>query len=147
MSGKQVAKRYCRRWVKQEILSYIQAILALRSDCQGPVVEAGCYVGGSTAKFSIAAGSNQGDAGGDKCVEALWCNGSLLGDLATMQAETRVNAGPTCGRCPASKDQIAGADPAVFRGRPPPSGEEATDAPSGPAGVTTLRAVPASACL
>jgi hypothetical protein len=47
----------------------------------------------------------------------------------------------------ASKDQIAGADLAVFQGRPPSSGEEAIDAPLGPAGVTTLRAVPASACL
>ncbi len=39
-----------------------------------------------------SAGSNQGDSGGNKCVEVLWCNGSLLGDLATMQAGTRVNA-------------------------------------------------------
>ena len=41
----------------------------------------------------------------------------------------------------ASKDQIAGADPAVFRGRPPSSGEEATVHPPDPAGVV------ASACM
>ena len=45
-----------------------------------------------TRPIGRSAGSNQGDAGGNKFVEVLWCNGSLLGDLATMQAETRVNA-------------------------------------------------------
>ena len=45
-----------------------------------------------TRPIGRSAGSNQGDARGNKCVEVLWCNGSLLGDLATMQAGTRVNA-------------------------------------------------------
>lgn len=38
-----------------EILAYIQTILTLPSTIPGCVVEAGCYKGGSTAKFSIAA--------------------------------------------------------------------------------------------
>ncbi len=57
-----------------------------------------------------------------------------------MQAGTRVNAGPTCGRCPASKTLVAEADPAEFRGRPVPLGETAT-APNGSVGVM------ASACM
>ncbi len=41
----------------------------------------------------------------------------------------------------ASKDQLAGADLAVFQGKPPSCGEVATDAPTDPAGVV------ASACM
>jgi O-methyltransferase len=40
---------------ESEILSYIRCILALDPAAPGCVVEAGCYKGGSTAKFSIAA--------------------------------------------------------------------------------------------
>jgi O-methyltransferase len=40
---------------ESEILSYIGAILALETSTPGCLVEAGCYKGGSTAKFSIAA--------------------------------------------------------------------------------------------
>jgi len=40
---------------ESEILSYIRTILALEPSRPGCVVEAGCYKGGSTAKFSIAA--------------------------------------------------------------------------------------------
>ncbi len=46
-----------------------------------------------------------------------------MGDPASTQAETRVNAEQ------ASKDRDAGADLSVFQGRPPSSGEEATRAP------------------
>jgi len=41
----------------------------------------------------------------------------------------------------ASKDQLAGADLAVFQGRPPSCGEAATNAPTDPVGVV------ASACM
>ncbi len=58
-----------------------------------------------------------------------------VGDPASMQAETRVNAEQ------ASKDQNAGADLSLFQGRPSSCGEEATRAPTGPAGVV------ASACM
>lgn len=40
---------------ESEILSYIRTILALDPAVPGCVVEAGCYKGGSTAKFSLAA--------------------------------------------------------------------------------------------
>jgi O-methyltransferase len=40
---------------ESEILSYVRCILALDPAVPGCVVEAGCYKGGSTAKFSIAA--------------------------------------------------------------------------------------------
>lgn len=40
---------------QQEIISYIRAILALPRESNGVVVEAGCYKGGSTSKFSLAA--------------------------------------------------------------------------------------------
>jgi len=40
---------------QEEILSYIQKILSLPSESEGVVVEAGCYKGNSTAKFSLAA--------------------------------------------------------------------------------------------
>jgi O-methyltransferase len=38
-----------------EILSYIETILTLPNSIPGCVVEAGCFKGGSTAKFSVAA--------------------------------------------------------------------------------------------
>ena len=38
-----------------EILSYVETILTLPSSVLGCVVEAGCFKGGSTAKFSVAA--------------------------------------------------------------------------------------------
>ena len=53
-----------------------------RESCRSPVGA------NPTRPIGRSAGSNQGDAGGNKCVEVLWCNGSLLGDLATMQAGT-----------------------------------------------------------
>lgn len=40
---------------ESEILSYIRSILSLDASTRGCLVEAGCYKGGSTAKFSIAA--------------------------------------------------------------------------------------------
>jgi O-methyltransferase len=40
---------------QEEILTYIQAIISLPRRVNGVVVEAGCYKGGSTAKFSLAA--------------------------------------------------------------------------------------------
>jgi O-methyltransferase len=40
---------------ESEMLSYIGTILSLDASTPGCVVEAGCYKGGSTAKFSIAA--------------------------------------------------------------------------------------------
>jgi len=40
---------------QQEILSFIRAILSLPSETKGVVVEAGCFKGSSTAKFSLAA--------------------------------------------------------------------------------------------
>ena len=40
---------------QEEILSYIEAILSLSADGKGIVVEAGCFKGSSTAKFSLAA--------------------------------------------------------------------------------------------
>jgi O-methyltransferase len=39
----------------EEIFSYIQTILSLPRNSRGVIVEAGCYKGGSTAKFSLAA--------------------------------------------------------------------------------------------
>ena len=57
-----------------------------------------------------------------------------MGDLATMQAETRVNTEQ------ASKTDIAEADPSGFWGRPMPLGEIAT-ALNGSAGVVV------SACM
>jgi O-methyltransferase len=38
-----------------EILSFIRAVISLPSEMTGCVVEAGCFKGGSTAKFSLAA--------------------------------------------------------------------------------------------
>ena len=38
-----------------EIISFIKAILALSPEIKGDILEAGCYKGGSTAKFSIVA--------------------------------------------------------------------------------------------
>jgi O-methyltransferase len=38
-----------------EMILFIQAILSLPGDKKGCIVEAGCYKGGSTAKFSLAA--------------------------------------------------------------------------------------------
>jgi O-methyltransferase len=40
---------------ESEILSYIRSILSLDASTPGCLVESGCYKGGSTAKFSIAA--------------------------------------------------------------------------------------------
>jgi O-methyltransferase len=40
---------------ESEILAYIDSILSLDASTPGCLVEAGCYKGGSTAKFSIAA--------------------------------------------------------------------------------------------
>ncbi len=40
---------------QQEILSYVEHILCLPKDAPPVVVEAGCFKGGSTAKFSLAA--------------------------------------------------------------------------------------------
>lgn len=40
---------------QEEILNYIQAIFLLPRDSRGVVVEAGCFKGSSTAKFSLAA--------------------------------------------------------------------------------------------
>lgn len=40
---------------QKEILTFIQAILELPDSLEGKVIEAGCYKGSSTAKFSIAA--------------------------------------------------------------------------------------------
>jgi O-methyltransferase len=40
---------------QEEILNYIQTILSLPRNGKGVIVEAGCYKGGSTAKFSLAA--------------------------------------------------------------------------------------------
>lgn len=40
---------------QEEILNYIQTILSLPLDSKGVLVEAGCYKGSSTAKFSLAA--------------------------------------------------------------------------------------------
>jgi len=42
-------------------------------------------------QLTVPAGSNRSGGGGDEAVEALRCRGSL-GDLASMQAVTRVNA-------------------------------------------------------
>lgn len=39
---------------QKEVLSYIRTILSLSPENKGVVVEAGCYKGGSTAKFSLA---------------------------------------------------------------------------------------------
>lgn len=39
----------------EQILNYIQTILSLSQNSKGVVVEAGCYKGSSTAKFSLAA--------------------------------------------------------------------------------------------
>jgi len=39
----------------EEILSFIKTILSLPTDSRGVIVEAGCYKGSSTAKFSLAA--------------------------------------------------------------------------------------------
>jgi O-methyltransferase len=41
--------------VQREVLSYCQTILSLPKDIPGVCVEAGCFKGGSTAKFSLAA--------------------------------------------------------------------------------------------
>lgn len=40
---------------QEEILSYVTTLLTLPQTVRGSVVEAGCYKGGSTAKFSLAA--------------------------------------------------------------------------------------------
>ena len=40
---------------QEEVLSFCRAILTVPPDAEGCVVEAGAYMGGSTAKFSIAA--------------------------------------------------------------------------------------------
>lgn len=40
----------------QEMLSFIESTLRLPGDMKGCIVEAGCYKGGSSAKFSLAAG-------------------------------------------------------------------------------------------
>ncbi len=86
-----------------------------------------------TRQIGRSAGSNQSAAGGNKCGEVL-CVTVTSGDLATMQAETRVNAEQ------ASKTDVAEADPSEFRGRPLPLGRIAT-APNGSVGVM------ASACM
>ena len=39
---------------QEEMLTYIKTILLLPRNCRGVVVEAGCYKGSSTAKFSLA---------------------------------------------------------------------------------------------
>ncbi|MBC2581086.1 TylF/MycF/NovP-related O-methyltransferase [Clostridium sp. DJ247] len=39
----------------EEILSYIKTIILLPEEVKGCVIEAGCYKGGSTSKFSLAA--------------------------------------------------------------------------------------------
>ena len=41
--------------VQREVLSFAQTILSLPPDVPGVCVEAGCFKGGSTAKFSLAA--------------------------------------------------------------------------------------------
>jgi O-methyltransferase len=40
---------------QQEVLSFIETILSIPQDTPGCIIEAGCYKGGSTTKFSIAA--------------------------------------------------------------------------------------------
>jgi O-methyltransferase len=40
---------------QEEVLSYVRTILSLPRETQGVLVEAGCFKGGSTAKFSLAA--------------------------------------------------------------------------------------------
>ena len=87
-----------------------------------------------TRPIGRSAGSNQGDAGGNKCVEVLWCNGSLLGDLASMQAGTRVNAEQASKRIMRKPTRL------VFWGRPS-SLDRIAIASNGSAGVV------ASACM
>ncbi len=41
--------------LQEEILAFIRAILSLPGQMEGVIVEAGCYKGASTAKFSLAA--------------------------------------------------------------------------------------------
>ena len=48
------ARIYCPH-TTSEILTYIRTILSLPDHSRGVVVEAGCFRGGSTAKFSLAA--------------------------------------------------------------------------------------------
>lgn len=40
---------------QEEILAFIEAILSLPSQLEGVIIEAGCYKGSSSAKFSLAA--------------------------------------------------------------------------------------------
>lgn len=41
--------------VEREILSFVRAVISIPSETKGCLVEAGCFKGGSTAKFSLAA--------------------------------------------------------------------------------------------
>lgn len=43
------------RHAENEIISFMETVLSLPEQVRGCIVEAGCYRGGSTAKFSIAA--------------------------------------------------------------------------------------------
>lgn len=43
------------RHEQKEILAFVEAILSISGEQAGCVVEAGCFMGGSTAKFSLAA--------------------------------------------------------------------------------------------
>src|SRR6476661_6336498 len=48
------ASIYCAH-TQDEMLSFIRTILTIPKDVKGCIVEAGCFKGGSTAKFSLAA--------------------------------------------------------------------------------------------
>lgn len=41
--------------IEEEVFSFMRAVLSLPSDMKGCIVEAGCFKGGSTAKFSLVA--------------------------------------------------------------------------------------------
>ena len=88
-----------------------------------------------TRRWVAPAGSNRSGGGGNESVEASDGTSHLWVTQRSGRPKREVNTEQ------ASRHQDARADLALFQGRPPSTGEEATDAPSDLAGVVV------SACL
>lgn len=81
---------------QEEVLEFMRAIYTLPDDHSGVVVEAGCYKGGSTAKFSIACAARSRKLYVFDSFEGIPENSEEHG-ISIFGASTRFDPGDYCG--------------------------------------------------